>query len=140
VNKQRLLKLADLLETDAKNKNGVKFDLTTWGQVSDSTKPVSCGTSACAMGLAALSGAFKKQGLQYEVGGTGYLHVGINGEWGGFYAAQKLFDISGDEAEWLFDVDGYGAAEVTGAKGEHNVAKRLRDFVAGKISCPVYAE
>jgi len=70
MNKRRLLKLADLLEADAKNKKGVKFDLGTWGNLNEGTpeeEVISCGTTACAAGLAAMSGAFKKEGLGYRL-------------------------------------------------------------------------
>ena len=65
MNKRRLLKLADLLEADAENKTGVQFDLKGWGHSHDDDTPVavSCGTTACAMGLAVLSGAFADAGL-----------------------------------------------------------------------------
>ena len=56
MNKKRLLKLADLLEADAKNKKGIKFDYWATANLADPKEPISCGTSACAMGLAALSG------------------------------------------------------------------------------------
>jgi hypothetical protein len=62
VNKKRLLKLADLLEADAKNRKGIKFDLGTVAMSSaedgnfikgELEPSVSCNTVACAMGLAA---------------------------------------------------------------------------------------
>lgn len=134
MNKRRLLKLADLLEADAKNKKGIKFDLGTWGYVKDGTKPVSCGTKACAMGLAALSGAFKRHGLSYTLDG-GFVDISIGGIHGGFSSGAKLFDISFDESHWLFDPMSYPAsARTTGVSGEKLVAKRIRDFVAGKAA------
>jgi hypothetical protein len=138
VNKRRLLKLADLLETDAKNRKGIRFDLSTWGNVEAADKPVlSCNTTACAMGLAAISGIFKKQGLDYELTPSGNIAIHVKGAYGGFSAAAELFSISHDESDWLFDYPSYGeAATLTGAKGERMVAKRIRDFVAGKASLP----
>ncbi len=76
-----LLRFADLLEADANNPEGVKFDLGAWAQDSRldlnkmspdeveqllypttiETVPVNCGTAACALGLAAISGAFKDE-------------------------------------------------------------------------------
>jgi hypothetical protein len=87
VNKKRLLKLADLLEADAKNKKGVAFDLTAWAKKKcdgdDYYSPysfqreekveVSCNTAACAWGLGAISGVFKKQGVAYEITEAGML-------------------------------------------------------------------
>ena len=67
--KRRLLKLAAMLQADAKNKKGIQFDIGTVGRPStdiftpfDASKPIplDCGTTACAMGLAVISGEFKK--------------------------------------------------------------------------------
>ena len=141
MNKRRLLKLADLLEADAKNKKGIKFDLGTWGYTEasnpfadDAPDPaVSCGTTACAMGLAAISGAFKRQGLKATISQrpTGkYIAVRL-GRREGLSAATKLFGITMRVSEWLFLESGY-RTDINGAKGERVVANRIRDFVAGK--------
>lgn len=128
--KRRLLKLADLLKADAKNKKGIKFDMKTFGDVGDATNPLSCSTSACAMGLAAISGAFKREGLgariQYKS-----LYFIWNGKStrDGFTVARELFDIDRYAANTLF-----GISNEVGASGERAVAKRIRDFVAGKAA------
>jgi hypothetical protein len=144
MHKKRLLKLADLLEKDASDKNGVKFDLGEWGSMKDSNAPISCGTTACAMGLAALSGKFKKQGLSYrtydEVDDNGKISVSIdviytyaNGvEEAGTYAAASLFDISHEAASFLFTPSTVPNKYTTGAKGERYLAKRIRAYVAGE--------
>ncbi len=139
MNKKRLLKLADLLEADAKNKKGIKFDLGEWGTVSDPEKPLSCGTIGCAMGLAAVSGAFKRAGLSYKL--DSFNHVDIEffsatqNTTGGFSSAAYLFDIKFDEALELFDPDHYPPrSKIDGAAGERMVAKRIRAFVAGKYT------
>lgn len=126
MNKRRLLKLADLLEADAKNKNGIKFDMGLWGQVGDLKKPLSCGTTACAMGLAALSGEFKRAGLSYKLAGRQLL-IRFKGRGDSVQAAARLFDISHKDAEYLFIWSGG-----TGAQGERRAAERVRSFVAGK--------
>ena len=132
MNKKRLLKLADLLEADAKNAKGVKFDLRNWGDTTEGKKVVSCGTTACAMGLAVASKAFSRQGLQ------GYSRVNplcplYEGKVG-FEAAARLFDINMDASFFLFSDDNYPKNRVRGATGERYVAKRIRDFVAGKVA------
>jgi hypothetical protein len=141
MNKRRLLKLADLLEADAANKKGVKFDLNDWAKPADGRRffegdervPVSCNTSACAMGLAAISGAFKRSGLKYELqenvwtGGFSLVPT-FNGK-SGFDAAEALFEISSLTAEYLFDSDYY--AKSRGAHAELAVAARIRKLVAG---------
>jgi hypothetical protein len=149
VNKRRLLKLADLLEADAKNKTGVKFNLGTVVEPSRRLSldaravPVSCGTQACAMGLAAITGAFKRAGLSYRVDpqydiGRVYIETTMYGEDTEYDdAAMELFDITCDEANFLFTPSCYpDRAPKTGSRGELLVAKRIRDFVAGKVAPP----
>lgn len=132
MNKRRLLKLAGLLERDAKRKTGIQFDLNTWGDVSNPEKPVSCGTQACAMGLAALSGEFKRAGLKASVNGYGGVEFNWNGRntGDGILVAQRLFDISDDDASQLFYASRYRTTE--GAVAERAVAKRIRALVAGE--------
>ena len=104
MNKRRLLKLADLLEADAKNKRGLQFNLSEWGTSLDYGSPasISCGTTACAMGLAVLSGAFKRAGLSnfFPKGSSGVSPVFRKGRkiYAGFEAAVALFDISHDDS------------------------------------------
>jgi hypothetical protein len=135
VGRRRLLKLADLLEADAKNKKGIRFDLGTWGWAENTNNPVSCGTTACAMGLAVASGAFTRAGL-LPPGSNGKLIPRV-GKAMGFQAAQKLFHIKDDEADYLFSDSSYPLhIPTTEAAGERAVAKRIRRFVVGKISSP----
>lgn len=143
MNKRRLLKLADLLEADAKNKKGVKFNLHIVGYVDgvpdDENVKLDCGTSACAMGLAAMSGAFKREGLSYKVteGWMNNIEPTFNGR-ALMYdtAAMRVFDIKRREANFLFTPSSYECDydQLKGAKGERLVAKRIRNFVAGKVA------
>lgn len=150
-----LIRGAELLEADAANPTGVRFDLGSWSQRFDAatgekedwdTKPteipVSCGTSACAMGLFAISGAFKDQGLKvsytnsYRGDGSGFMMVPHCRGYEGFAAAQELFGITEEEADRLFNPDAYNAR--TGAVAELQVAERMRDLAAGlDIGVPV---
>jgi hypothetical protein len=130
MHKGRLLTLVDLLEADANNPNGIQFDLDQWGANSGGEPvEVSCGTKACAMGLAVISGVFKEQGL---FNGSTYQHqifpVMTSGR-SGFGAAAELFDISYREAELLFCPEFYDDEPLTGADGELAVARRIREFV-----------
>lgn len=142
MNKRRLLKLADLLEADAANKRGVKFDIGTWGCSSDVIPAPDCGTTACAMGLAALSGAFRRAGLEGRWAGDALgekrLEITFKGRGSPRAAAMCVFEISNEDASFLFmpsAYEGYGLGSLpSGAKGERIVAKRIRDFVAGKVS------
>ena len=127
--KKRLLKLADLLEADAKNKKGARFGMGSWGYVNDPKKPVSCGTQACAMGLAALSGAFKRAGLEAFIRSRGSIGFRLNGKRtsDGYHAAMKIFDLSPAEAQELFTPTGSSFDE--GAEGERAKARQIRQFV-----------
>ena len=157
MNKKRLLKLADLLEENAANRKGLKFDLDVIGETKMDeygvpiAVPMDCNTVGCAMGLAAISGVFKRAGLEYGI------YAGIDGqgkdiwevavmmddgdrEYTDIDAAVPLFGINTEAAYWLFSGSGaynrYGANRMTGARAERMVAKRIRDFVAGKASPP----
>lgn len=140
--KRRLLKLADLLEADAKNKKGIKFDLNDW--VADKegntrsfhnveTIPINCNTKACAVGLACLSGAFKRSGLGYRIRMTGSLVPTFDGN-DNWDAVESFFGLEEQEAFFLFRAGEYPPAKSKGALGERFVAKRIRDFVAGKVA------
>ena len=146
MNKKRLLKLADLLEADAKNRRGIKFDLSTWGEtpnIAAFTEP-SCNTTACAIGLACVSGVFKRGGLSFKVNEEGsiipILESTVTNYWGEetstleeFDAVDQFFDLEDRESTFLFSEEEYPRAKRKGAEGERFVAKRIRDFVAGKV-------
>lgn len=142
MNKKRLLKLADLLEADAKNKHGIKFNLDNWAADGDGDArafydvdviPVNCNTQACAVGLACISGAFKRSGLGYDIAYSGALVPSFEGlqQWD---AVQSFFGLTTDEAGLLFSSDKYPTKKTKGAAAERYVAKRIRDFVAGKVA------
>lgn len=134
---RRLLKMAKLLEKNARNKKGLKFDLCDWGTVKNIENPIACGTTACAMGLAALSGEFRRQGLEYSTrvsGGTYNIDV-LCGGFSGIDAAQKLFGIDSHTASFFFTPDYTPQSLWEGAKGERFLAKRIKQFVkTGKLA------
>lgn len=138
--KDLLLKLADLLEADAAKPDGIKFDLRAWAYDANVGTPeenmlspgqdvtLNCNTAACAMGLAALSGIFKEEGLTWEI--NLYNNMGIRYEgWANYDAAAKLFDIGSGSACYLFCPDEYPLEMRKGAEAERFVAKRIREFV-----------
>ncbi len=132
MNKRRLLKLADLLEKDARRKKGIKFDMDRWGLVKSDKKPIlSCNTQACALGLAALSGAFKRAGLGYELVpwlDEFQIHITENGEEGDEYGiAANIFGIEYGISRELFYPDAEGNEK--GAQVERAKAKQIRNFV-----------
>lgn len=131
----RLITLSELLEIDAATETGIRFDFNSWGHV-DADNPMSCGTDACAFGLAAISGVFRKQGLRYKIpngcmGAT--IEIGLkqsNGRiaWSPADAGTKLFYISDYDFSHLFAGE-QGLSCATGAVAEIEVAHRIRDYV-----------
>lgn len=134
VGRRRLLKGAALLEADAKNKSGIKFDFGVVGYVGHHEKPLSCGTVGCALGLFGVSGAFKKQGLSCAFRGDGGILLTFGDSRDTFVSAGQFFHLSEEESEFLFaQADGLPNNGI-GARAERAVAKRIRDFVAGRAS------
>jgi hypothetical protein len=137
--KRRLLKLAALLQADAKNKKGIRFDIGNVGRNVNGEDfnpkevvPLDCGTSACAMGLASISGAFKKQGLSYKVEGYDIWNT-FNGKLIDFdLAARRLFGITREQAYYLFAPWTYPLGKRKGAAAEREVVRRIKRVVEGK--------
>lgn len=149
----RLERMAALLDANAANPKGVQFNVRQWAAPAGSSEgdahfptnhkvKVDCGTMACGMGLAALSGEFVKDGLSYNLIGSeagGYMLLPTfrddNHHYAqeGFDAAEALFAIDMNDAEYLFDGGCYPTDQQKGAKGERAMAQRIRDFIAGKI-------
>lgn len=141
MNKERLLRLADLLEVDAKKPDGIKFDLGDWayravprkGETSsmftvDEAIPLNCNTAACAIGLAALSGVFAKDGLTYAITDRGTLTPKVGADYG-FDAVEKFFDLPERDSCFLFDWSKYPEELRQGAEAELYVAQRIRQYV-----------
>lgn len=143
VGRKRLLKLATMLEEDAENKKGIKFDLAVVGRnrlPSSGLKKfeLNCNTTACAVGLAAISGRFKRAGLSYQVVGSEIVTVMFGHSLPFHDAACCLFNITLDEVRYLFVPAAYPYNKRTGAAGERLVAKRIRDFVVNGPPSIVY--
>lgn len=116
MNKKRLTILRDALIEHAKNPGNLKFDLSTWASLpvkystSDPTDAVCkarlgenfCGTSACAMGLAASLPEFNRAGLRlYQCvysAGISYQNQTMDG----FDAGSMFFDIGSNDAYEIF--------------------------------------
>jgi len=67
VKRRALKRLVKLLRKDADNPEGIQFDMGTWGRIEDKKNVLSCGTTACGMGLAALSGKFSFEAILRKV-------------------------------------------------------------------------
>ena len=133
MNKRRLLKLAKLLRADAKNKKGIKFDLSVWGIV-PLGEPVKldCNTTACAVGLAVLSGAFKREGLGCTI--TANIPMPTYRGECGFRAVEEFFGIPEWLALHLFHKEEYPPAKRQGAVGERAVATRIEGLCSRKTA------
>jgi hypothetical protein len=107
--KARLEKLADYL-SKLKPDNHRKFDMTTWFETDVKVKvnpktgecTTVCGTSACALGHAALIPEFQRAGLKLLVDSEGAGCVSYRGYKGG-NAAMEFFGLNWIEASDLFD-------------------------------------
>lgn len=143
--KERLLTLKHLLLNDAKKKTGIKFNMVTfgvtkhvgrseerddWGDrlyIYPKVAPLNCNTTACAFGLAAISGKFKSAGLNYSIRDRGVFSFKFKGkEMSPFDIATKLFGIDYYDADYLF---GGGTQYKRGAKAEREVAKRIDEVI-----------
>lgn len=114
--KTRLSKLADYMSRQKPE----HFDMSTWmehyGEHNHGFEletPItrrqlsSCGTTACALGFCAVSPFGRRLGLSLVPGGVYAEHVygeiHLHGKRvGAFRAAQEVFDIDEDQAEYLF--------------------------------------
>ena len=133
----RLGRLEKLLRKNAKNSKGLKFDMGEWGQSEGKEPGLHCGTTACAMGLAAISGEFKKEGLTHKFRGhedwdgdvTSYsvefLLKGQSIE--GIEAGAEVFDIPLELSGWLFG--GEASKHHTGAKAELEMADIIKQIL-----------
>ena len=147
MNRERLLKLAVLLESDAKNPNGARFDLETWASNAQGEadfpsprqfKKLDCNTQACAVGLACLSGIFKKDGLRWtSAPDENNIVPRFKGK-DRFEAVEAFFDINERESRFLFVAAYYTRDDLStaGAEGEIAAAKRIRRFVEGTAKAP----
>lgn len=118
MNKQRLLRLADMIEkvspdkyrqrtwlsADPRNTDSWKFELVHERRV---LKEGFCGSAACVLGHAAMDEEFRKEGLVHYRFGGGDCSVGLITE-GSFVddpiiAAMQFFDIDEASAMTLFD-------------------------------------
>ena len=146
--RDRLLRLARLLRADAKRKTGVKFDMSTFCITEGDEDPgVNCGTRACALGLAALSGEFKAEGLRFKVvrdiwgrpkKTIDFTYRGDDMFGNEMAVAAKVFDIPEMVALWLFG--GEASKHEEGAKAELEMAEIIEKCAKGDIPQDVIAD
>jgi hypothetical protein len=136
MNKRRLLKLADFLETKVPP---TRFNFNRWvGYDWKGADDISCGTSACALGWATQMPEFRKLGLRLVLTEENIGGVQLSKGRGGrrpraagplsMRAAMRLFGLTNKQAEYLFVPhisEGGPGAEATPVV----VANHIRRFV-----------
>lgn len=131
----RLIRLQTLLVADASNPNGVSFDLSGWAwrYVWGDEQPVAvdCGTHACAVGLACISGLFAEDGLAYDLSHSGSI-VPTYAGWRGWPAVEYFFGLNEDDAQWLFSPEHYVTRH--GAEAELMVSARIQQFLGVEVA------
>lgn len=148
--KKRLRLLAKLLRADARRKNGIKFDMGTFGDFKTPEPTMDCGTRACAFGLAAISGKFKRVGLDYEVKPRErfmgdvenyrmiFTYKGDSFGQNDMEVASHVFDIPESLAGWLFG--GQASRIKRGAKAEIQMAEIIEKTVKGDLPEDIKAD
>jgi hypothetical protein len=132
MNRERLRRLAMLLDT-YRDTGMPRFDLQSWG-ISKSRRggflwlrQHTCGTAACAVGLACGSGVFAGEGLTYSSDSNGGL-TPMFGELEGWIAVKSFFDLEQDQAVRLFAEHSYAVTQ--GEAAAQAVAARIRETIA----------
>jgi hypothetical protein len=123
----RLQTLMDLLKEDASDPNGIQFNIKIWANNPDETPRRDCGTQACALGLAAVSGRFPDLRLKKDY--PSYQFMPIYNNQNGLKAAMELFDLKINEAEFIFSSWGYRERFSWGSAAEHEVIQRIQDLI-----------
>lgn len=118
MHKERLLRLADLLENLPQGKP--YFNMAWWYR---------CGTSACAAGQACLDPWFNRRGLKLDVKDIPHeISPPVYKGHSGWAAVHAFFDLNKGQARRLFDQHWYPGFRPS----RQAVAKRIREFVANK--------
>lgn len=131
MNKERLNKLADFLDTVPER----KFDLDTWRVNADGKEVFDestddeqllnfdCGTSGCAIGWACAMPEFKAQGLTWGLWGPTVPN------YDGWDAVMDFFDLKRADATYLFESESYDY-DVDEDTKPSDVAARIRELAA----------
>jgi hypothetical protein len=133
MNTDRLLKLADFLDKLPPE----RFDIYDWvGSDFRGDVDLSCGTTACAIGWATTIPEFRQLGLSLNIQANCYSHriiatpvldLGGGITLHGFDAAGHLFDITREDAYYLFDTGQVDSLPRDATPAD--VANRIREFV-----------
>lgn len=126
MHEERLLKLAELLETKIEKRT---FDIGVFYEEWEGYK---CGYAACAVGHAMCDPWFKRRGFTTYESSWRKIAGPLNKKTGsiGWDAVEEFFDINNEESDLLFTPLSY--PEYTYNPTPKQVAKRIRKFVKEK--------
>lgn len=126
MNRERLEQLIRVLREVEDGTTTRPWDMGMWfGPAGGLTYQLTCGTSACAWGHAALDGWFQQQGVEVVQSATGQIPA-FKGEFG-HRAASRFFDIQQEDSQKLFFTEYYSAELVTPEMVRERVEDLLRD-------------
>lgn len=134
MDKKKLLRLADFLETIPRKAFSITNWVTRYADKPEGEVPGECGFAGCAVGWAAHQKLFK--GLRISEGGSYPEYIGTHGYvWQGFDAPKVLFNITDRQASELFHRDFYPANPKTGRRDPtpKQVAAKIRKFVKDSL-------
>ena len=132
---ERLARLAGLLDdyADGLVNIGREFDLQDWGHEGETyrggflwLKKIECGSAACAVGLACLSGVFRNEGLEAERYADGGI-VPVFGPLQEWDAVRAFFGLNQEQSYYLFLGTSYPVS--TGVVAARAVATRIRSML-----------
>jgi hypothetical protein len=134
---QRLARLAALLERYPNEPDLPQFDLDGWSDSHFQRRGMfgifrgpECHTSACAVGLACLSGEFVNDKLSYRMTPNSIEPIFEGAE--GFDAVNKFFGITNKQFDHLFTAEAYDGP-TCGPEAALAVAARIRKLIVPKV-------
>lgn len=138
---KRLLLLADFLEKLPRK----RFDYSSWvGEGWQGASDLSCGTTACALGWAAVMPEFRRLGLRLVKGERDVLgcmvmnHHVLNKKTGseGEDAAIEVFGLTWEQSCFVFNpsYSYFDAMSPDANATPKQVARHIRKFVAGQVA------
>ena len=141
--KERLLKLADFLETRVPEAN---FDLSRFAESNNDNSieeqssfekdllEGKCGAVACAIGWCPIVFPEDFMYINDLWHMPDIVHIGSS--YKNFSAAREFFNLHGNEVSFLFDWEGWELKENDPSPTPKEVAERIRYFVNSKLNDP----
>lgn len=125
VGAERLMVLRSALRSKKLPEPLTKFDMSQWYE------QTTCGTSACAGGLAALLPRLQEEGLRLSQF-FGSRCIPRFKEFGGYRALAEFFNLSSKEAEFIFSPMRYKGRALMGGVSPRTVENHINEVLFGK--------